>query len=360
MFNYSIEQEEFAKLLSSSPSSPVTDTSRRSSVTYSPCLSPTFGKCRQPSIFEFDDPLVTVKTFQGEDLASFTYLPLSPFQSQPYLYEEIDKKSALTKPDERRRKRSSADLRRGNIVQGDEMFIMNSYKDMDQQLESPASIAMPAFLPLRRPQVNSALLDEAFTGIVVGDKKEELEEYRPTALASRTSSRAGRRPQNLELDMTNFFDEVTSCLRPKLRTSTSLTPTNDGFSRKGPFDNNRTRRRGSSLDSNWISSPRTARLQYQEGFPSSKSTESPVFDLSMQKEMSKSKAATILGKHSGNENLLVPGGLSTGEHVYDGVDIPCRSVHLQSDDEDIVKPKKAFINVKAWLKGKKGSATQGK
>ena len=42
----------------------------------------------------------------------------------------------------------------------------------------------------------------------------------------------------------------------------------------------------------------------------------------------------MLGMNPLNTNLLAPGGLPTGEQVYHGVDIPCASVHLASDDED--------------------------
>lgn len=45
------------------------------------------------------------------------------------------------------------------------------------------------------------------------------------------------------------------------------------------------------------------------------------------------KAAAMLGMTANNEKLLIPGGLGTGEHVYDGIEIPCASVRLQSDDE---------------------------
>lgn len=45
------------------------------------------------------------------------------------------------------------------------------------------------------------------------------------------------------------------------------------------------------------------------------------------------KVAAMLGMTANNEKLLVPGGLGTGEHVYDGIEIPCASVRLQSDDE---------------------------
>ncbi|PWN87867.1 hypothetical protein FA10DRAFT_269153 [Acaromyces ingoldii] len=49
---------------------------------------------------------------------------------------------------------------------------------------------------------------------------------------------------------------------------------------------------------------------------------------------SPTKAAAMLGMNPLNANLLAPGGLPTGEQVYHGVDIPCASVHLASDDED--------------------------
>lgn len=357
------EQEEFAKLLSSTPSSPMTDYSKTDSSTYSPCLSsPTFGRCRQSSIVAFDDHLTALRMMEGEDVACFTYLPLSSFQVQPCLQGGINCSFPSIKPEERRRKRSPSDLYRGNFVQDYEIFMSESYKDMEQEeFEGPKSITMPAFLPLRRHQHNTAFLDEAFAGGIGEDKKDNSEEYRPTALTSRTISRGGKRPpQNLQLASTNF-DNISSSHRPKQRASVNLTPITTKFNAgNGPFDEYRVQRRGSSFDLGHLSSPHFTRLQQGDASSPSSYPDSPVFDPSLQRKMSNGKAATILGKDYRNENLLAPGGLSTGEHVYDGVDIPCRSVHLQSDDEDedTVKPKNAFTNVKAWLKAKTGSVIQ--
>ncbi|CAO1616655.1 unnamed protein product [Sympodiomycopsis kandeliae] len=47
-----------------------------------------------------------------------------------------------------------------------------------------------------------------------------------------------------------------------------------------------------------------------------------------------SKSHTIFGMNPSNAHLLVPGGLGTGEEVYDGVVIECASIRLGSDDED--------------------------
>jgi hypothetical protein len=66
-----------------------------------------------------------------------------------------------------------------------------------------------------------------------------------------------------------------------------------------------------------------------------------------------------------NRNLLAPGGLATGEGVYDGLVIPCASVHLGSDDEDDEERKAMSIRagtaggskgvMKKWLSRKKSS-----
>lgn len=42
----------------------------------------------------------------------------------------------------------------------------------------------------------------------------------------------------------------------------------------------------------------------------------------------------MLGLTAHNKDLLVPGGLGTGVHVYDGIAITGASVHLASDDEE--------------------------
>ncbi|PWN19883.1 hypothetical protein BCV69DRAFT_299643 [Microstroma glucosiphilum] len=78
-----------------------------------------------------------------------------------------------------------------------------------------------------------------------------------------------------------------------------------------------------------------------------------------------SKGEQRLGATPLNRNLLAPGGLATGEGVYDGLVIPCASVHLGSDDEDDHERKAALMRVgaaggsrgvmKKWLTRKKGT-----
>lgn len=78
-----------------------------------------------------------------------------------------------------------------------------------------------------------------------------------------------------------------------------------------------------------------------------------------------SKGEQRLGANPLNRNLLAPGGLATGEGVYDGLVIPCASVHLGSDDEDDEERKALSIRngtaggskgvMKKWLSRKKSS-----
>lgn len=77
-----------------------------------------------------------------------------------------------------------------------------------------------------------------------------------------------------------------------------------------------------------------------------------------------SKGEQRLGANPLNRNLLAPGGLATGEGVYDGLVIPCASVHLGSDDEDDEERKAMALResaggskgvMKKWLSRKKSS-----
>lgn len=74
-----------------------------------------------------------------------------------------------------------------------------------------------------------------------------------------------------------------------------------------------------------------------------------------QQQQFGSKSHAILGMNPSNANLLVPGGLGTGEEVYHGVVIDCPSIRLGSDDEDEAAPrasKEKTVRKKAaqWFK----------
>lgn len=103
----------------------------------------------------------------------------------------------------------------------------------------------------------------------------------------------------------------------------------------------RNRRRGSSFDLGGFNRRRSSLLglgsfQGLNFGSSSNSNNSSSNSISTSKDQNNaaSKAKTVLGMEPGQGNLLVPSGLITGESVYEGVDIPCPSVHLASDDEN--------------------------
>jgi hypothetical protein len=345
------EQEEFARLLSSVPNSPIT-TSRRSSNANSPGLSPAFGRPRQASIVLGSYPLTLLKAFEGQDVASYTYLPLSPRHLLTYGEDGVAESS---QPSERRRKRSPTDLRRCNVVVDDATLPIDFNDGVEQPTEEDKEkqdIPMPAFLPLRRHQADADLLNEAFSqgeGLAA-PLFEKKDNFNPTALTSRTNSRGGKRPAHLRL---HLEDGNSSAIRAKDRKSLCFTPGSSASFRTNPFDDGLGHRRGSSFELGRLSSPK----RLQANFPYLIEADSPSDDLPTRTMESKEKAAAVLGKNAANENLLVPGGLQTGEHVYDGLDIPCRSIHLQSDDEDSDdprKPKRPFDAVRAWLRSRSG------
>lgn len=77
-----------------------------------------------------------------------------------------------------------------------------------------------------------------------------------------------------------------------------------------------------------------------------------------QQQQYGSKSHAVLGWTPANSQLLVPGGLGTGEEVYDGVVIDCPSIRLTSDDEDeqgaggqsVAKGKKMRKKAADWFK----------
>ncbi|UZJ56188.1 hypothetical protein CBS101457_005508 [Exobasidium rhododendri] len=352
-----IEQEEFAHLLSSAPNTPIL-ASRRSSALQSGGLTPVDAYSHGQKHFNSTLQLVLPKSPHCQDVASFHYMPMSDC----YAENALD----ISEPSARRRKRSKSVLLRGNVVTDQQPLQgeLESEDVVDRSRAFPESdrsdIIMPTFLPLKRHQASSALLDEAFA---TADKDTRPDEQ--TSPNSRLETRGKKRPVNLQLHFRDLEEvKVASPLR-RTRPRSMVTPLSATMkSLEDPFDDENSgssRPRNASFDITSIS-PRSGRtgpsgadvsvyLSHTPG-PNLSTIEHPV------PSVKNTKAASILGMHPGNENLLVPGGLPTGLHVYDGLDIPCRSIHLSSDDEDgdTCKEKKSLSSgVKKWLRSKTSS-----
>jgi hypothetical protein len=324
-------------------------------------------------------PLTLQASPGHQDVSTFQYLALANLQPPAYssatasvFLQSNDTSNFSIDPSSRRRKRSESALMRCNVVADGQVL----KTEVDVQFggdRDQAKIPMPAFLPLKSHQPSSAFLEEAFalnSHQVQQSNDESCRPISPTnSLTDRLESKGRKRPANLQLYFRNVEDLQAASPPPRRSNKNCSRPMSMSFSPSlssststsmNPFEEKcaiSQRRRGSSFDINSYSPSQNAYLSYQAPSPG------PVNQAASRLVDDGTKVATLLGINAGNRNLLVPGGLPTGEHVYDGVDIPCRSIHLQSDDEDqddededvIARGRKnpTATGVKKWLKSKR-------
>ncbi|PWN31507.1 uncharacterized protein FA14DRAFT_94998 [Meira miltonrushii] len=192
-------------------------------------------------------------------------------------------------------------------AEGDENPFENgvSPRKKDHLHITEKEIVMPSFLPIPRHRLDEKMLEEAF-----GPLQKSLE--------VKTSDNS---------ITTNLIKRQS----PNSSAGTSPSPTRMQREISNPIlDADRFMKRSRAIDDNecTISSSKIDSNDDQSISKQKKERRNTTFITS-----DNPKAAAMLGMTPNNEKLLVPGGLETGEHVYDGIEIPCASVRLQSDDE---------------------------
>lgn len=173
-------------------------------------------------------------------------------------------------------------------------------------------IVMPSFLPIPRHQADEKTLEEVFGPL----DKEKVEKVESSTVTSNPAV----------------------CHSPYSSCSSSPSPTESHYDNvELGIDAERNRKRTRENVKNERSNGNTQReKECRVNHPGLKSafTQENGNRNASYTTAENPKAAAMLGMTANNEKLLVPGGLGTGEHVYDGIEIPCASVRLQSDDEE--------------------------
>lgn len=363
-----IEQEEFAQLLSTEIETP-SCFSRRSSFASSACQSHSTSRSRHGSFF-LAGPLV-VPSSGRHDVALFHYSPFEWATSPMQPFALDDSEGISFDVVNRRRKRDTREIKQGNCVVDDRPMPAHfSNVDTEERGRYP-DIQMPAFLPLKRHQNDTDLINEAFNNpFEVASTEVKVPHVEMEASRSLQQHARRERPADLRLHHHNVADwdkKVKGCLSRRASMICSPKDLPSATSSSGGDDSyiQYLQRRRSSFDSSDLS-PFGLRFKNSHLLRGSMSPASPN-PFQHRRHDSRAKADALLGKNALNEKLLVPAGLSTGLHVYDGVDIPCRSVHLPSDDEDDVdesinkmegKQRKSMANIKTWLKGKSAKKSE--
>lgn len=284
--------------------------------------------------------------------------------------EQSSSHLGIQQHNDRRRKRSYSALERGNKVTATlsaAISAVNSAVDESKtdKMIPDADIAMPAFLPLPRHTVTRQDFDAAFEE---GDAASPLPVASSNSLGHHFDKKGVRRPTFLRLETSNASErrrasrplsqDGGAAEREQLGKSTFEAPGLEDFASADPL----VKRRGSSLDMSPRACRRMAGLALSEKESASPSPtafhwtrsddqwDSPGRNRQTTRHhkctpvdparaadsaaAEQTKAASQLGITANNASLLVPGGLGTGEHVYDGIEIMCRSVHLPSDDDE--------------------------
>jgi hypothetical protein len=288
--------------------------SRRSSVATSLCRSPNDSYSRRQSNVS-SCPLITPKSPTCQDVATYTYLPMYSFGAPSEATNLFD----VSDPSERRRKRSKSDLMRFNTVVDHQPLqadfgVEEVHRGRTFQREN-ADISMPAFLPLRRQQASAALLEEAFTNSC-SRTNDSQPSSPPPSLTNRLESKGRKRPADLEFHFKDMEDLGIASPHQKIRPM-SMTVSPSPNKLNNPFEEggkDSARSRAASFDLSFTSSPRETRSQPMS-FSKGRSLE-PEYHLRSNDRTA--KAATILGKHAGNENLLVypPENRYTTEWIF--------------------------------------------
>jgi hypothetical protein len=351
-----LEEEEFRHLLQprSIPSSPMSpfnnDFSRRSSTATgisnsvpssptNPFFTPTGnsfenGFTRRRSsistnlLLQFDDSIYLQRR------KSVPFLPLTAMleketnlETEPSVQPAQQAKKVDSVPIYKRRRnkrsRSNDDLHHvqsknkvflGRLNAEEENLFEDNVKSRTRERfqTTETEIIMPNFLPIPRHHLDGKKLEEAFGPSQKGSDDRMNEESITTKILEHqspsSSIRSSPSPTSLQYEVVRLGSDTDKlnwrsrtidegeCISPNSKVDNSINPM--VLNTKSAFKPKKERRNTTFI---------TADIP---------------------------KAAAMLGMTANNEKLLVPGGLGTGEHVYDGVEIPCASVRLQSDDEE--------------------------
>lgn len=226
---------------------------------------------------------------------------------------------------ERRYERNGKPRKGGNEVR----CLMDQCRDLEDMRCTDMDIVIPTCLPLPHRNQGKKHFDEAFADLTF------------RSLAERMDQRGKRRPPHLSLSSDTKRLNRPMSAHGALQGWTSLdTPTLGSCSALAGESLSQTRRR-SSVD---LSSILNRGPDQAEDMGNNSIWRAP-------KDVS--KAAARLGLTAMNHGLLAPGGLGTGEHVYDGVDIKGASIRLASDDESERVAESSSRRVRRWLRSKK-------